>query len=515
MLKILIADDEYFIRERLKHLVDYQSLGYELAGEAANGEKAWQLIRELKPDLAILDIKMPLLSGLNIAQKIHEEQLGTKVIILTSYDYFSYAQESIHYGVFAYLLKPVDRLMLTDVLQDVSKNIMESRHLHTMADQYYTEKQANIFLNYLQGDTLPPEDKPLFDELTDKFPHGTPFALCLIKIENKDGEPYILKNLLSLIKDQHIFKDFYPFIYTDNICGLLIFESSLTRLEARYYKVSGCIPETFSRPFVIISGEPSLDFTRLPEEFQALLSLIGHSVFLKKNRIYWLDECRDITASPQRFLCNFRAAFLISLRSGNPEKACEVFTEALYSMAKEAPSAYNLSIVLSEFFLSCSIYTNEIQEASGTDNAFYVHELMENYLSLEEIAAWCSSYLSSVCHSPSSAEHASPNILVSKAVSIIEASFADPDLDLSFIADKTGYTSSYLSTTFKKITGFSIVQYITKYRMEKARTLLGDGSLKLKDICDRIGYTDVFYFSKRFKSFYGYSPSDYMKMNRP
>lgn len=513
MLKILIADDEYFIRERLKQLVDYRALGYELSGEAANGEKAWQLITEQAPDLAILDIKMPLLSGLEIAQRIYEKQLDTKVIILTSYDYFSYAQESIHYGVSAYLLKPVDRLMLTDVLSDIAGKICSERRLQNMAGKYQTEKQANAFLDYLLGELRDHEEMLLLDELAQSFPKDLPPTLLLLKLENKDGEPSIASGLPAVIREQQIFHDFYFFSYTDNICGLLVFQPSRAKLQSRLYKLSGCILEELTRDFVIVTGHPAVEFSCLPGEFQALAALIRHSVFLKMNRLYWLEECGDITGSPKRFLCSFREPLLVCLRSGNHEKACAVITQALCTMAKEAPSAYNLSIVLSEFFLSCSIYKNEIQASPGNDNAFYVHELTENYLTLEDITEWCRSFLSSLCRSPRPTDHASPNILVTKVTDLIESSFSDPGLDLSYIADKTGYTASYLSSTFKKITGFSIVQYITKYRMEEARNLLCDSSLKLRDICCRIGYTDVFYFSKRFKSYFGHSPSDYMKRN--
>lgn len=510
MLKLLIADDEYFIRERLKKLIDYHALGYELAGEADNGEKAYKLLKELKPDLAILDIQMPLLSGLELAQKIYTEKLDTKVIILTSFDYFSYAQESIHYGVFSYLLKPVDKLMLTSVLKDASAHIMEERHIHGIVDRYQAARQSEAFLEYLQGETLSEEHTALTEERFCSFPKDMSPALFLIRLENPDGEPGISSTFLTALKEQALFETIYSFICSDNICGFLAFEYSLAKLRTK----ASYIPELIHnilKTSSAIAASPA-DLHSLQQCFATLFSLIQQAVFLEKDRVYWPENLPDIPAFPPRYLCGFREPFLVNLRAGNTEGASEVFSQALYSMALKAPSAYNLSVTLSEFFLSCSLYTNELHTGQGSNHVFYVHELTENYLTLEGILDWCRTYLNMICCPPGNSEHASPNILVSKVTKLIETSYADPSLDLSYIADHTGYTASYLSSTFKRITGFSVVQYITKYRIEAARSLLSQEGIKLKEVCEKIGYSDVFYFSKRFKSFFGYSPSEYMKI---
>ena len=127
MLTLLIADDEFFILERLKRITDYPALGYNLTAAVLNGRDAMQIIEEESPDLAILDIKMPFLSGLDIAGQIYEKNLKTKVVILTSYDYFNYAKQAIKYQVFSYLLKPVNVDELKEILADAAREIGEQR----------------------------------------------------------------------------------------------------------------------------------------------------------------------------------------------------------------------------------------------------------------------------------------------------------------------------------------------------------------------------------------------------
>lgn len=136
MLTLLIADDEFFILERLKRITDYPALGYNLTAAVLNGRDAMQIIEEESPDLAILDIKMPFLSGLDIAGQIYEKNLKTKVVILTSYDYFNYAKQAIKYQVFSYLLKPVNVDELKEILADAAREIGEQRQRDSQLKEY-------------------------------------------------------------------------------------------------------------------------------------------------------------------------------------------------------------------------------------------------------------------------------------------------------------------------------------------------------------------------------------------
>lgn len=147
MLTLLIADDEYFILENLKRITDYPALGYHLIATALNGRDAMQIIEEKSPDLAILDIKMPFLSGLDIARRIYEENRKTKVVILTSYDYFDFAQQSIKYQVFSYLLKPVNVNELKEILTDAAMQINDQRQKDSKLLEY-RHLQTESLLQY-------------------------------------------------------------------------------------------------------------------------------------------------------------------------------------------------------------------------------------------------------------------------------------------------------------------------------------------------------------------------------
>ena len=109
MLKIFLAEDEVIVRETIKRMIPWEDLGFELVGEAADGEMALPLLLRQKPDLLITDIKMPFMDGLTLAKVAKKEIPGLKVVILSGYDDFNYAKQAINIGVEDYLLKPITK----------------------------------------------------------------------------------------------------------------------------------------------------------------------------------------------------------------------------------------------------------------------------------------------------------------------------------------------------------------------------------------------------------------------
>ena len=107
MFRILIAEDEEIIRRGVSHSLDWSEIGCEIAGAVENGAEALTFLKSNPPDLLLCDIRMPELSGLDVARFIYENKIDCKVILLTGYNEFTYAQQAITYGVFDYLLKPV------------------------------------------------------------------------------------------------------------------------------------------------------------------------------------------------------------------------------------------------------------------------------------------------------------------------------------------------------------------------------------------------------------------------
>lgn len=123
MYKVVIADDEAFIRERVKNNMPWAELGFEVAGCAADGQSAMQMVRDCRPDAVLTDILMPNRNGLDLAGQLRTEFPHIRVALMSAYDDFQYAKEAIRFGVKGYLLKPVMRDELVDLFGDIAKDL--------------------------------------------------------------------------------------------------------------------------------------------------------------------------------------------------------------------------------------------------------------------------------------------------------------------------------------------------------------------------------------------------------
>ena len=142
MLKVLLVDDEPFIVKGLSVLIDWEQEGFEIAGVASNGEEALQFLQEQKVDLIIADIKMPIMTGLELLQNIREHEISDAYfVILSGYADFSYAQKALRYECFDYILKPVKKEALTAVIQKVSQS-----SIHVEQKKKDTEKMERAYL---------------------------------------------------------------------------------------------------------------------------------------------------------------------------------------------------------------------------------------------------------------------------------------------------------------------------------------------------------------------------------
>ena len=118
MLNVFLVDDEYFERTALKNHVPWAQNGFQVIGEAKDGKTAYRMISELSPDIAIVDINIPGLNGLELIEKLCQDRIFCRYIILTGYDTFSYAQKALRLGVHDYILKPINYGLFVQSLKE-------------------------------------------------------------------------------------------------------------------------------------------------------------------------------------------------------------------------------------------------------------------------------------------------------------------------------------------------------------------------------------------------------------
>ena len=126
-MKVFLVEDEIIMREGIRNNIDWKKEGFEFVGEASDGELAYPLIQDSKPDILITDIRMPFMDGLELSRRVKQEMPDIKIIVLSGYDEFEYAREGIRIGISEYLLKPIDGNKLLEADTSVAQLIRSER----------------------------------------------------------------------------------------------------------------------------------------------------------------------------------------------------------------------------------------------------------------------------------------------------------------------------------------------------------------------------------------------------
>lgn len=187
MIRMLIIDDEYYIRVGLSRGFDWSSMGIEIAGEAEDGAQGLSMAVELRPDLILMDISMPILNGLDLMAALRKREINCAIIVISGYDEFSYAQQSIRYGVTDYLLKPVDKQKLRNTIAKACEKIQNDKNLKNyqkMLEQEQASIQNQVLREILSGN-LPDNEKISRKIETARLPllNGFYYTFC-IKIDD-------------------------------------------------------------------------------------------------------------------------------------------------------------------------------------------------------------------------------------------------------------------------------------------------------------------------------------------
>lgn len=509
METVLIADDEKNIREGIRCIIDWESLGFEICGEAGSGEEALKQILALKPSLVLLDIRMPKLSGLEVVENAREQGFLGRFIIVSGFSDFKYAQKAIRLGVNNYLTKPIDEDELTQAVVQIHKEIMTARE-DKSHNEYYREKAkeellCDLMMDRIDRSMFSPEEMnlvaPVYQvvlyERFDLNGRQMPYQFSeLLKVTNNGSQTFehfmlddynviILKGNFALEKFQR-FLDHYenaPPQKGSPMDSLFIaygrpvediFETSLSYCEAR---------SLIKRRFFCTQGQHTLGYEELPR-FEEV------SPKLDKNRIW--EYGNTITDYLQTFSRRKVAETLYGLE------------EYLYNVDTDIAE---VKLFLTDLLLQVKENINRIY--SNNNIVFPKNSEIIEYIStrryMYEIVEYISKQFELVMNSIGSSSRDS---VLEDVLHYIDHNYYT-NIKLEIIASLFGYNSAYLGKIFNKTVGESFNSYVDQVRIRHAIELLMENKLKVYEIAERVGYKNVDYFHKKFKKYVGISPAEY------
>lgn len=529
MLKIVFIDDEDIIIKGLKVLIDWASLDIEIAGEAYDGEEGINLIKDIKPDIVISDIRMPVLNGLNVLGMIHDFNSAIRVILLSGYSDFEYAKEAIEKGAFCYLLKPISKSELTEKIIKAKEEILQGREINRKEEK---NKQT------LRDLTLIAQKEYLKDVLMGKNAslerineiwsvHGfdpNPAKLCIAVFE-PDNSPVpgfsipeelpILKNTIDNIIEEILIRENVGLLlpYTEKTALIMYFNDPYA-IQKGIFDTVNEIKETvydFIKATLSVGiGSVCDNSMGLAKSFKdanyALESkfLYGNNVTINICDI--VNGTDDSRFNPTPILKEIVHNVEICDKS-RVSSLLEHLFEHFRCSELNSPVRLYIECVTLLALLRQSGITAAMGQEQILEKELFSIDFYNKFKTYQELLQWMKNKLFSLIDNLNSQSFSHSVQLINDIKRHIDNNYATSTRES--VARVFYLNPSYLSQIFKNNTGYGLTNYLTYVRMEKAKKLLLNTDYQIQHIALEIGYNTSQYFSRVFEKYFGVTPSEY------
>ena len=515
--KVLVADDEPIILSGIRHLIDWGEVDARIIGCTANGADAYSIIEREHPDIVITDIRMPVMDGLTLAGRCSEEFPDIVFIILTSLAEFSLAKEAIGYGISDYLLKT--ELDGERLRQALLKAEDECRRRREGYGRNHSEREEDrvpsVVSSLLLMRDLTHGTKALLDErglLSGYAFIAFAFSFPLPSLEKQwsvddyrklhDWEKDVVEKVLS-----SSFSSFWPVVPIAGKSGTLV------------YFISGLSPETWN---AVVS--------RLEDKVASASAMVTglHPSLLRTSVMEGRDSLRDARSAIERELMAYYleksesvlmpSALDIDAVFPRLEQAIVdmdgVSCRACFSVIRAAVVSSDHS--LSQFTFMVSVLRSAISSGlsaiglQGDGSVMDVFETVDFITRRVEAVAFLDDAQSSLMMLLSSKGRGGGGV-ADKAREYILAHITER-ISLGDVAEYACVSPGYMSKSFKRIMGMSLVDYINTMKIERAKEMMGEGQeSRIADIALSLGFHNIYDFSKVFRKVEGIPPTEDMK----
>ena len=518
-MKILIADDEMLVRAGLKSSINWESENFSIVGEADNGEKALNMVAELKPDILLLDINMPIMNGIEVLKELKNRKETCKVIVLSCHDEFEYVKDAMRYGATDYILKhKIEAESIINIIKEVRHTIEAEKREHdkegsTRAEIASTHEKNDFLCKLLKGYQFKEDELKrqlntlgislnrknilciLFEvekylEVLGRY-NGYEKELFQLSIEN------ISKEILSNIREsEFLIKD-------DNLYVILLSNIQETS-EQNIYQNTISIIKRFENTFkkylnvdlIFAVSEIYNDLNNSEKAFKKASMALTQKFLFPEYDCFFVNNI------------NFRSPFcvntLINVDDILSDKiGLESAINNLISVLEGFKTDKYVDIKLLKTFLSRIIYsmTSKFLE----DEDLLINE--DLWKSINDVIGYLKR-LKEKCASMQDASGEMSNYLVREAVAYTNKNY-EKDISLKLLADNLGVSESYISRLFNKKINMTVSNYINLKRIEKAKELLRNTTLKNYEIAEKVGYKNHIHYNIVFKKLNNCTPSEY------
>lgn len=533
MYKVIVVDDEPVIRQGMLCFINWESLSCTIVYEAGNGIEANEYIKSNPVDIIIADIKMPGMDGIELAKNIYEQYPNIKVIILTAFADFSYAQQAIKYNVVDFVIKTNPSEKIPEAIQK-AKELIESEKdrerklemLKSKINDNISEISEKFLKDIINGIVINPSViAGKVKELDIKLDNYFLIAYEINKsseettddsIEEHNKFIFSVKNFLSLA-----FKDYYHYtiIMNKNMLITIVSFSNYSSSKCTQSLLMTCneilsMADGFMKLTINIGiSSVHKHISELPKAYSEANEALAGSFYNDNQVSVYLAQSNMHISTKVINIHEYADKIVSNIQNGNYSGAISFLLELFDKYRKNKEPIENIKVssllICSQCFRILGNYKLNIQDYMS--NETNVYKLIQDSKSINALSPIICNVIKSTSNIITDNEK-QYNYLVREVNRYIRDNYST-NIGLQSIADFVHVNSSYLSRLYKKETGVSIIDSINKYRIEMAKKLLKDPANKIFEVAVSVGIEDATYFTHVFTKYVGMSPKEYKSMN--
>lgn len=504
MLKVLIADDEPYVREGIKNIVPWDECGFDICGEGIDGDDTYKKIFDLSPDLVLIDIRMPGKLGLDVIRESIENGFKGKFIIISGYSDFQYAKLAIKYGVKSYLLKPIDEDELYDIAINLKKEIEDEKNKIRNI-----EIQKKYVKEYSLSQLMLGKKVDDYEELRNYLDSSNYTVALVLNYDEKTKNENLIE-LESCVKNRLNNIDGVEVCKVKDKVAILFCDVNSSHSLNILNRVSNEVSKSLNGRIFLTVGKNVNSIDDIILSYTTANELMKTKFLFLEEAILTAERVREL--SKKEFL--FSEMDIINkiftyVEIGENIKIKELLKSLKEVIQSKFYTEDQIKILITK---SCLEFYDKIKNDYEVDRSLILDKEViikdiYNTESLQEIIEVLEKGLISISKVIS---FNSSDKSIKRIVKYIENNYYT-DLKLELLAEIFNYNSAYLGKVFKNNTGMSFNTYLDTIRIEQAKKLLMEDKLKVYQVCEKVGYKNIDYFHSKFKKYVGVSPLNYKK----
>lgn len=538
MYKILLVDDEILVRDAIRENIDWGKLDCELIGDCENGKQAVEFVKTHEVDIVLTDILMPYMDGMELSHFLHDNYPDILIVIFSGFGEFEYAKKAIQYNVSEYMLKPVTAMELTKVIENMKEKLdsrkKEQRKMEslTQVSQDY-HKNANVIRSKAL-DCLVKCTRDVQVSLDELERMGITFQAASYRVAvfdidtysdmyqmdmDKQQESALMAFVLFNVGDEIVVQEKAGVVYQEGnnrVC--IIFAGNRTKEFSE--SIHRICHEIQKKVKEVIGLETSIgigSWVRSPHEliysYRLAAKAIDYRYLLGGNLLFDMEEKKTDNSI---FLINDLEILTESIKSGDRrlmEKTLgQIETEIKSALVEKSYACIYLQQVIRAIGNTCQSLGEEPEKIIAQREALLKAVTEQRMFS--QAAALVEKYAQEVFDALQELNSSNGQRQGMLAMDYIQKNYMDPCLSLNSICSYLNISTSYFSTIFKEMTGETFIEVLTRVRMEKAKELLENTTMKNYEIAEKVGFSDPHYFGISFKKITGKTPTEYAREKR-